>query len=103
MPNPQQFSLPLRVVGGSFATTEQGTPAELAGRVNVLCHTPPGWLAGRPGFGLADQRFRRGGADLAEIQRQITTFIGDADALLEQDPSTLAQGLASLGVRVSAR
>lgn len=101
---PDQFSMPPRILAtGRFATTEQGSDQELADRVNVLCRTPPGWLDGRPGFGLADQRFRKAGADTTVVSRQIETWVPDAARLVDEDPSLLDQGLDYLGIRVSAR
>lgn len=100
---PDQFSLPLRVVANRFAISEQNTPLELADRVNVLCRTPPGWLDGRPGFGLADQAFRKNGADVTEVARQIDTWVPDAAALTEHDPSLLDEGLDYLNIRVAQR
>lgn len=100
---PQQFSVPFRFENGKPAVTEQGTSRELADRVTVLCHTPPGWLDGREGFGLADQRFRRGGADLLEIEQQITEWVPDAAKAVEQDLTALDEGLAFVGVQVRSR
>ncbi len=103
MPAPQQFSVPFRFENGQPATVEQGTPRELADRVNVLCRTPPGWLDGREGFGLADQRFRRAGADLLEVEQQITEWVPEAAKAVEQDLASLDEGLAFLGVQVRSR
>jgi hypothetical protein len=97
-----QFSLPLRLQGTGFALAEQGSSDELADRVNVLVRTPPGWLDGRPGFGLADQAFRKTGADLAEVGRQIDVWVPDAATVLEHDPSGLDKALDFLGIQVSA-
>jgi hypothetical protein len=99
----EQFSLPPRVVNGRFATVPQGTDTELADRVNVLCRTPPDWLDGRPGFGLADQRFRKTGADTTVVSSQIDTWVPDAKRLVDHDPSLLDRGLDYLGIRVAAR
>lgn len=100
---PDQFSLPLRVLGGQLATVGQGSDQEVAQRVNVLCRTPPGWLDSRPGFGLADQRFRKGGADVDVVSRQIETWIPDAATLVDEDPRLLDAGLDYLGIQVAAR
>lgn len=107
MPDPQQFATPLQVVNGTFLTRPQGSSLELADRVNVLCHTPPGWLDGPPAdrksFGLADQRFRRGGADLDEVSRQIQAHVPDAEDAIEEDPSRIDAGLDFLGIQVASR
>lgn len=97
-----QFALPLRLApNGQLVVLEQDSTPELASRVNVLCRTPPGWLDGRPGMGLADQRFRRGGADTEYIAEQITTWVPDADAIIEADSSQLTRGLDFIGVRIA--
>lgn len=101
MPDVPQFSLPLRLQGTDFATVEQDSSQELADRVNILVRTPPGWLDGAPGFGLADQQFRKGGADIAEVGRQIDTWVPDAGAVLEHDPTGLDEALDLLGIRVA--
>lgn len=103
MPEIEQFSLPPRIVNGRYATTEQGSNTELADRVNALCRTPPNWLDGHPGYGLADQAFRKGGADTALVSAQIDTWVPDAKRLVDQDLSMLDEGLAYLGIQVSSR
>lgn len=103
MPDPEQFATPLQVINGTFLARPQGSSLELADRVNVLCHTPPGWLDDSPGFGLADQRFRRGGADLDEISRQISEWVPDAIAAIDEDPSRIDAGLDYLGIQVASR
>lgn len=100
---PAQFSYPFRFENGAPAIVEQGSSRELAERVDVLCRTPPNWLDGREGMGLADQRFRRGGADLLEVEQQITEWVPDADKILDQDLRSLDAGLAYLGVKVRSR
>lgn len=101
---PEQFSLPLRMLAnGRLATTEQGTAPELADRVNVLVRTPPGWLDGRPGFGLADQAFRKTGADVTVVSRQIETWVPEAAAVVSEDPSLLDRALDYLGIQVASR
>lgn len=98
-----QFAIPPRIVDGQLATVEQGTVDELAARVNLLCHTPPGWLDSWPKFGLADQAFRKGGADGAYVAGQIQTWVPDASTVVEENPTLLDAGLDFLGLRVAAR
>jgi hypothetical protein len=97
-----QFQLPVTVTDSDLTTLQQDTPLELAQRVAVLCATPPGTVEGEPGFGLADQAFREGGPDLAEIQRQIDTYIPGADTLITEDPRLLNAALSIVGVQVQA-
>lgn len=101
---PEQFSLPLRILAnGQLATVEQDSAPELADRVNVLVRTPPGWLDGRPGFGLADQRFRKAGADVTVVGRQIETWVPDAAAVVDENPALLDEALDYLGIQVAQR
>lgn len=101
---PEQFSLPPRLLSnGRIATTAHGSAPELADRVNILVRTPPGWLDGHPGFGLADQRFRKDGADVTVVSRQIETWVPDATQLVDEDPSLLDRGLDILGIQVAPR
>jgi hypothetical protein len=97
---PQQIAFPPRVIGGQLATVDQGDIDDIAGQVHLLCVTPRGWLAGVPDFGLSDQAHLTGGADVGEIERQIATFVPDAAAVLDEDPSALDAGLEVIGVRV---
>jgi hypothetical protein len=98
-----QPALPLRQTGTTLGEVEQGSPDEFVQRVAVLCSTPPEWVDGAPGFGLYDQAFLAGGADLAEVERQITTYVPDAVTLLHEHPELLDQALDILGVQTGAR
>lgn len=102
MPVIPQFAVPPRIVNGQFATVEQGSAADLEQRVNVLCRTPPGWLDDKPSFGLADQAFRRGGADVPYVTGQLKQWVPDAVVAASVTPRLLAAGLDYLGLRVSA-
>jgi hypothetical protein len=98
---PDQLSIPPRVLSnGLLATVEQGSDAEIAQRVNILCRTPPAWLDGRPDFGLQDDLFRSSGADLVEISRQIRGLGPDIEARIVEDASLMDQGLDSLDLQV---
>lgn len=100
---PDQIAFPVTVVGGQLQTVEDGTDTEVGMEVEILCLTPQGWFPGLPGFGLADQAFRKGGADVAEIERQIAEWVPDAEATAEHDISALDAGLDRIGVKVAAR
>lgn len=102
MPEIPTIAFPPRVINGELATLEQGSGADVAGQVHLLCLTPQGWLSSIPDFGLAEQSHRAGGADLQELQRQIATYVPDADAALDEDPSALNEGLSVVGVRIGA-
>lgn len=98
-----QISFPVRLGdGGHLASVDQAAPEFAGEQAMIVCLTPLGWLPGYPDMGLSGQRFRRGGADLAEVERQIERWVEGADAALEQDPSALDRALALVGVQVSA-
>jgi hypothetical protein len=97
-----QFKLPLMVdpATGDLATVEQGSAIDTAQRVAVLVSTPPSWLEQAPDFGLYNQAFLAGGADIAEIERQLQTYVPDAAALVTEDLSLLNDALDIIGVQV---
>jgi hypothetical protein len=117
---PQQFVLPFRIrTDGQLATVNQASAQDIGQRVMVLCRTPLGYLTGgqrsgveqaeldRSGFGLADQAFREGGADIATIRLQIDThivaYVGDTalDVAVEDDSSMIDAGLELIGIQVT--
>lgn len=100
MPDIPQIAFPPQIVNGQLATVEQGGIDDTIGQVHLLCLTPQGWLTSSPDFGLAPQQHRRGGADVQEIERQISTYVPDATATVDEDPTGLNQALAVVGVRV---
>lgn len=102
MPDIPQLAYPVRVIGGQFATTEQGSPEDAISQIHLLCLTPPGWFAHAPAMGLTDQAHRAGSADIGEIERQIAEHVPDADAAVEADASRLNEALSAVGVRVGA-
>lgn len=100
---PDQIAIPPRFLStGRLATTEQGSDQEIAQRVNILCRTPPGWLDGRPAFGLQDDSFRDNGADIVEVERQIRALGPDVLARVTEDPTLLDQGLDVINLEAGA-
>lgn len=100
---PDHLAIPPRLLAnGNLATVDQGSSQEIAQRVNILCRTPPGWLDGRPDFGLQEDTFRAGGADTAEIDRQLQALGPDVYYAITEDPSLMDQGLDSLDLQVGA-
>jgi hypothetical protein len=103
-----QLSFPLRVVGDTFATVEQGSVADVRSQIHLLVRTPPGWFGHGPDdpltdMGLGDQAHRKGGADAREIERQILAHVPNAEAVVAEDASALNDGLSVIGVRVGSR
>jgi hypothetical protein len=103
MPQPFQIAFPIRRnPDGTITTVEQGTPEDVVSRLHVLLRTYPGHHTRFPDLGLYDQAHLQGGADLAEIQRQIDTWVPDAHETVEEDPSGLAEALDVVNVRLGA-
>lgn len=100
---PDQLAIPPRILSnGRLASVEQGSDEEIAQRVNILCRTPPGWLDGRPEFGLQDDTFRDNGADVTEVERKIRALGPDVFARVSEDPSLLDEGLDQINLQVGA-
>jgi hypothetical protein len=100
---PEQLAIPPRVLAnGRYATVTQGSDTETAQRVNILCRTPPGWLDSRPEFGLQEQTFNPGGADLTEVDRQLHALGPDVVYRITEDPSLMDEGLDQLGLEAGA-
>jgi hypothetical protein len=100
---PDQLAIPVRLAAdGRLATVTQGSDQEIAQRVSVLCHTPPGWLDGRPTTGLAEDTFNPGGADLSNVDQQLRALGPDVLYRITEDPSLMDQGLDSIGLQAGA-
>lgn len=97
-----QISFPVRVANGEIATVDPDSDQFILEQAHVLALTPQGWVPGLPEFGLADQRFRKGGADTGHIEDQVRRWIPDAEAAVERNPRLLDRGLDTLGVRVKS-
>jgi len=65
------LALPLRVIDGHLATVEQDSEADILQCVRVVLLTPRGARDELPEFGVPDQAFHQGGADIAEIDAAI--------------------------------
>lgn len=97
-----QISFPVRAgTNGELATVDPDSTQYVAEQAHVLCLTPLGAVPGQPELGLADQRFRKGGADTDGIEAQIRRWIPDAETAVEHDPRLLDRGLDELGVQVT--
>jgi hypothetical protein len=100
---PDQLAIPVRLLSnGRLAGVEQGSDTEIAQRVSILCHTPPGWLDGRPAFGLAEDTFNPNGADLGNVDRQLRALGPDVLYRITEDPTLMDEGLDSLGLQAGA-
>lgn len=104
------IAVPLRRVqrpdgsGQGLALYEQDSPEEIDACVFAVLNTPLGHRIDLPEFGTPDQAFRRGGADLAAIERTLAVWEPRADAVASRDPGRFvreAESVSSDTVRVS--
>lgn len=68
------FRLPFRVVGRGARVVEQDSLEEIAQCVYAVLATEPGSREEEPDFGLDDQAFRMGGADLDHFQEIVSQY-----------------------------
>jgi phage baseplate assembly protein W len=73
------------------ATVEQDTVDEVIDCVYAILATEPGSRLEAPDFGLADQSFRQGGADLVELAAVVKEWEPRADLLTSSDWAELVQ------------
>lgn len=66
------LQLPLRIVGGRYASLPQGSDGELAQSVAVLLRTERGSRVEVPRYGVSDPTFR--GVDVAEVRAAIAQW-----------------------------
>lgn len=97
-----ELRLPLsQSITGALAVLETGSAPEIAQRAAILCSTHPGDLDDVVDFGLFDQTFRKHGADVDEVKRQLDEWIPEAAAVVERDPDALIDALDIVGVKVA--
>lgn len=99
---PIHFDYPLRLGrDGSIVTVPQDSHADIvAATIGVLCYRRaqigpegeriPGHRLDRPELGIDDPTFRQGGADLEALREVLAEQEPRADALIENDPTLLA-------------
>lgn len=89
--NTPKLAVPFRLnaKGTALEVVEQDSFEEIAACVEMTLATPLGWRLENPDFGLRDQTFGEGGADLHEIQNTISMWEPRADVLLDREPELL--------------
>lgn len=79
-PDPVCFAVPLRLAGDNhLAEVPEGGPEDIDARVFATVNTPLGHRDDLPEFGRPGQVYRRGGADLGQLERLIGLWVPDAD------------------------
>lgn len=78
------FSYPfrLRADGAAAVVQEGGTDADALDQVEVLLRTERGSREEVPEYGIPDQAFREGGADLELIQEAVSDWAPTADGVV---------------------
>lgn len=100
------ISVPLRRVqrpdrsGGGLALVEQDSPEEVAARVFAVLNTPLGHRIDLPEFGRPGQAHRRGGADLAALERVLALWIPAPDLVVLRESGALQRLALEQGLDV---
>lgn len=69
-PAPVHLSIPFRRgPDGHLAEDPQDSPEEIDACLFAIANTPHGWRDDLPEFGTPGQAFKRGGADLGQLER----------------------------------
>lgn len=105
MTDPALADIALPVTLGPFGcrTVPQRSDEDIAQCVYVLCATPLRWRDDAPTAGLSDQRFKRDGPDISEINRLIDKHEPDAAATVTRNMDLIAQAIQSAGIGVRLR
>jgi phage baseplate assembly protein W len=93
------FAFPFKfTAAGPAAVVEQDTPQDVTACVVAILSYPAGSRADVPTFGLPDQSFRTGGANLQEVREALNEWEPRASAELDLDDRLLAQGIEDVRV-----
>lgn len=95
------FPFRLHANGVSAVVVEQDSDDEILDCLEVLLSTEEGSREEAPSYGLDDQTFKQGGADLDQIIATISKWEPRADKILEAD--TIVKLIQSVRAKVLAR
>lgn len=95
MDNVPHLALPLRIVGGAYATVQQDTDDELAATVAAIVSFPLGSRPERPDFGIADPAMHSRPLNLLDIEQAVQTFEPRAQIAVTELPYNAADPLAA--------
>jgi phage baseplate assembly protein W len=90
---------PLSVQNGRFEVVEQDSAEDYLQRVGSVLRYPLGLRVDLPDFGLSEQAFRPGGADVDEIRAAIETWEPDAPISIEEIQSLAQAETSEMGVQ----
>jgi hypothetical protein len=77
--------------GQGLALHEQDSPDEIGACVYAVLNTRTGHRIDLPEFGTPGQAFRRGGADLAALERGVALWEPRADLIMLRESGRLAE------------
>lgn len=98
--NPE-FSIPFTFDFGNndVQYVEQDSDVDVANRIWTVLSYEPGMLIVDPNFGVQDQTFKKGGADLDVIRQAIERYVPGANELIERDPNWLTTLIDTIQIR----
>ncbi|HEX4501087.1 MAG TPA: hypothetical protein VH187_08000 [Scandinavium sp.] len=92
---PFTFDIP----NGDVQQIEQGSDEDIVSRIWIVLSYEPGMFSGDPTFGIPQQVFRKGGADLNAIERAILNFVPDAQVIIERNLDWFATLVDQIQIR----
>lgn len=96
---------PVRLAGSSLATQPKDSGADIVNGVRNVLDYPYGYRLEAPEFGITDQTFRKGGADLSELEDAIRENAPRAVAAvqrLRQPPEDVADAIDQLRILIGS-
>lgn len=91
MADSPHFQIPFRLERGAFAVVEEDSLEEIANCVYAIFATEYDWREEEPGFGITDQTFLQGGANLEELKSAARDWEPRAELLAETEWEELVE------------
>lgn len=95
-----KLAVPFRIERGRALVVEQDSVEEVTQCVEAILKTPIGSRMENPEFGVPDQTFREGGANLDDLALSITQWEPRADVYLEREPELLEHWVDNVNIEV---
>jgi hypothetical protein len=97
-PHIPHLDLPVRAVNGVLVSVDQDSLDEIAVCVESTLRYQPGDFDPEPAFGVPDQTFRQGGADVDAVTSAVRAWEPRADALVTEDASLMGDLIETVRV-----